>query len=97
MARQYFGTDGIRGRTNAGADDRRDRDEGRAGGGHAFPARRAPPPRGDRQGHAAVGLHAGKRADRGLHQRRHGRGAARPDADAGGGDADPVDCAPISA
>src|ERR1041384_1182380 len=38
-----------------------------------------------------VGLYARKCDGRRLHQRRYGRCAGRPDADAGGGDADSVD------
>ena len=78
-----------------GADDRRDRDEGRPGGGRALPARRSPPPRRDRQGHAPVGLHDGNGDGRRLHLRRHGRRPARADADPGGRDADRDRCAPI--
>ena len=90
MVRKYFGTDGIRGRAN-GADHARARAEGRAGGGPDLPARRASPPRADRQGHAAVRLHDRDRAGRGLHLGRHGRAADRPDADAGGRHADALD------
>ena len=74
-----------------GADDRGDGAARRPGGGRAFPARRPSPPGGDRQGHAAFRLYDGDRADLRLHQRRHGRGDGRAGADAGGGDADPLD------
>ena len=56
-------------------DHARARAEGRAGRGPHVPARRASPPRGDRQGHAAVRLHDRDRAGRGLHLGRHGRAA----------------------
>jgi phosphoglucosamine mutase len=49
------------------------------------------PPGGDRQGHAAVGLHAGKRADGGADLDGDERAAAGSGADAGGGLPDPVD------
>ena len=65
--------------------------EGRAGGRAGVPARRPPPPRGDRQGHAAVRLHDRDRAGGGLHLGRHGRAAHRPDADAGRRHADALD------
>ena len=72
------------------SDDRR----GGAGAGQgrraAVHARRSSPPRGDRQGHAAVRLHAGAGADRGLRLGRDERDAGRPDADAGRGLPDPL-------
>ena len=52
------------------ADDRRDRAAARPGGRAAVHPRQPPPPRGDRQGHAAVRLHDGAGADRGVHRRR---------------------------
>ena len=65
------------------ADDLGGGAEGRHGRRQDLPERqRLPPPRGDRQGHAAVRLHARGGADVGLHLRRHGRVPARPDADA---------------
>ena len=59
--------------------------------GLAVPARRLPPPGGDRQGHAPLRLHDRDGARRRLHLGRHGRAPARPDADAGGRHADPLD------
>ena len=82
MSRRYFGTDGIRGLANTLADDVGGGAEGRHGRRQDLPDRQPPPPRRDRQGHAPVRLHAGSRADVGLHRRRHGRVPARPDADA---------------
>ena len=73
------------------ADDGGDGDEGRHGGRRLLPARRAQAPRADRQGHPPVGLHARIGIGGGVHVGRHGRGDGRADADAGGGDADPVD------
>ena len=49
------------------ADDGRDRAAGRPGGGRLFPARRPPPPGGDRQGHAPQRLHDGIGDGRRLH------------------------------
>ena len=72
-------------------DHRRSGDEGRPGGGPGVPARRLPPSRRHRQGHPPLRLHDRIRDGRRLHLGRHGRAAARPDADAGGGDADPLD------
>ena len=72
-------------------DHRRSGDEGRPGGRPAVPARRLSPPSRHRQGHPPLRLHDRIRDGRRLHLGRHGRAAARPDADAGGGDADPVD------
>ncbi len=91
MTRKFFGTDGIRGLTNSEPMTAQTALCVGNGGRRAFPARRPPPPRGDRQGHAPVRLHDGIGDGRGLHQRRHGRRPARPDADPGGGDADPID------
>ena len=90
MNRKYFGTDGIRGPRQR-ADHAGARAEGRAGGGPGVSARRTPPSRRDRQGHPAVRLHDRIRAGGGLHLGRHGRAAARPDADAGGRHADALD------
>ena len=50
--------------------------------------RHAQAPRRDRQGHAAVGLHAGAGADRRVYHDGHGRRAGRPAADPGDRDAD---------
>ena len=67
------------------------RPEGRPGHRPRLPPRRAPPPGGDRQGYAPLRLHDRIRDGRGLYLGRHGRDAARPDADAGGRDADALD------
>ncbi len=71
--------------------DRGDGDGGRPGGRRALSAGHAQAQGGDWQGHPPFGLHDGKRARRRLHQRGHGRGAGRTDADPGGGDAHPLD------
>ena len=83
MARKYFGTDGIRGRANGVITPELALKVGQAAGA-GVQARRAPPPRADRQGYAALRLHDRDRAGRGLHLGRHGCAADRPDADAGG-------------
>ncbi len=87
MSRKYFGTDGIRAvpaANHAGLAQVRRR---RAG----VSARRLSPSRRYRQGYAAFRLHDRIRAGGRLHLGRHGRAAARPDTDAGGGDADQID------
>ena len=83
MARKYFGTDGIRGSANTYPMTSEVALQGRHGRRQAVHQRLLPPPRGDRQGHAALRLHDRIGADVGLHRRRHGRVPARPDADAG--------------
>ncbi len=89
MTRKYFGTDGIRGPANGLiTPEWRCRSARRPAG---VSARRPPPSRRDRQGHAAFGLHDRIGDGGGLYLGRHGRAPARPDADAGGGDADAVD------
>ena len=88
--RKYFGTDGIRGRANGVITPELALKVGQAAG-LAVPARRLPPPGGDRQGHAPLRLHDRDRARRRLHLGRHGRAAARPDADAGRRHADALD------
>ena len=70
-------------------DDRRDGAAARPGGRPAVHPRQPSPSRGDRQGHAAVRLHDGAGAHRGLHRRGHGRDAGRSAADAGDRHADP--------
>ena len=64
-------------------DDARNRHEGRHGGRAPVHARRSSPPRGDRQGHAALRLHDRAGAGGGLHRGRHGCVPVRPAADAG--------------
>ena len=88
MSRSYFGTDGIRGRANSWPMDAATVLKVGAGRRHQIQPRQPPPPRGDRQGHAAVGLHDGTGADRRVPVRRHGRVPVRADADAGRGHAD---------
>ena len=72
-------------------DHARPRPEGRAGRRRRVPARRPSPPRGDRQGYAAVRLHDRDGARLRLHLDGHGRADARPGADAGGRHADALD------
>ena len=73
------------------ADDRRDCAEGRHGGRQgAGTTRRPPAARRDRQGYPPLRLHDRERADVRLHGGRRRCLPARPDADAGRGDADPV-------
>ena len=91
MTRKFFGTDGIRGLTNAEPMTAETALRvGQAAGAHFL--------RGDHRHRVVIGkdtrlsrLHDGIGDGRRLHQRRHGRGAARADADPGGGDADAVD------
>ena len=90
--RKLFGTDGVRGTANTYPMTAEMALMLGAAVGPLFPQghhRRAP--RGDRQGHAAVGLHVRKRADRRADLDRHERAAAGPGADPGGRAADPVD------
>ena len=89
MTRKFFGTDGIRGLTNSEPmTAEMALRVGQAAGAHFL--------RGDHRHRVVIGkdtrlsrLHDGIGDGRRLHQRRHGRGAGRADADAGGGDADP--------
>ena len=67
------------------------RAQGGAGGRSGVSARRSPPPCRHRQGYAALRLHDRIRHGGRVYLGRHGRAAARSDADAGGGDADQVD------
>ena len=96
MSRKYFGTDGIRGRANGLITPELALKVGQAAG-LVFQ-------RGEHRHRVVIGKDTrlsgymieyahGRR----LHLGRHGRAAARPDADAGGGDADASRCAPISA
>ena len=66
MDRRLFGTDGIRGLANTHPMTAEVALALGKAAGRLFTARRPPPPRGDRQGHAAVRLHARAGADRGL-------------------------------
>ena len=84
MSRRYFGTDGIRGLANSPPMTSEIALKVGMAAGKLFSSGAAPAPRGDRQGHAAVGLHDRVGADVGLHRRRHGRVPAGADADAGG-------------
>ena len=91
MTRKFFGTDGIRGLTNSAPMTAETALRvGQAAGAHFL--------RGDHRHRVLIGkdtrlvrLYDGIGDGRGLHQRRHGRGPGRADADAGGGDADPID------
>ena len=91
MARKLFGTDGVRGRANDAPMTAETALRLGQAAGRLLHQRRARAPGGDRQGHPPLGLHAGERADRGLHLGRHERLPGRPGADAGGRLADPLD------
>jgi hypothetical protein len=66
--RKYFGTDGIRGQANIHPMTPEVAMKVGMAVGVCFQSRRPPPPRGDRQGYAAVRLHARKRAGRRLYR-----------------------------
>ena len=91
MARKYFGTDGIRGRTNAGAmTAEMAMKVGQAAGAHFL--------RGDHKHRVVIGKDtrlSGYMIENalvaGFTSVGHGRGAVRPDPDACGGAAHPLD------
>ena len=76
--RRLFGTDGIRGTANIDPMTAETALAAGPGGRAAVHARRPPPPRRDRQGHAPVRLHDRARAGRRLRRRRHGRDLVGP-------------------
>ncbi len=88
---KLFGTDGVRGTANMGHMTASSALQIGAAVGRYFRTRRRCEARGDRQGHAALGLHVRERADGGADLDRHECPAAGSGADACGGAADPVD------